>query len=205
LLNIPLKNAVTIRRFMRVFHSFKNSNKIDYMTTLKFSHSLAQIQSLLFAFAMKLTKNNREDANDFYQETVMRAFAHRERFEEGTNFKAWTTTIMRNCFINEYRKRRTRNQVEQPLEDNSEFAVRQAVRNDAGTIIMMKELRTMLDNMDDAHRVPFEMFFNGYEYREISEQLDLPMGTVKSRIFFARKKMKDMIQGSYGVDYFRRA
>lgn len=175
------------------------------MTTLKFNHSLAQIQNLLFAFAMKLTYGNREDANDLYQETVMRAFANRNRFQEGTNFKAWVTTIMRNCFINEYRKRRTRNQVEQPLEENVEFAVRQAVRNDAGTIIMMKELRIMLDNMDEAHRVPFEMFFNGFEYQEIAEKLDLPMGTVKSRIFFARKKMKDMIQSSYGVEYFRRA
>jgi RNA polymerase sigma-70 factor (ECF subfamily) len=135
----------------------------------------------------------------------MRAFASRERFQEGTNFKAWVTTIMRNCFINEYRKRRTRNQVEQPLEDNAEFAVRQAVHNDAGTIIMMKELRTMLDSMDEAHRVPFELFFNGFEYQEIAEELELPMGTVKSRIFFARKKMKDMIQGSYGLEYFRRA
>ena len=175
------------------------------MTTLKFNHSLAQIQNLLFAFAMKLTYSNREDANDLFQETVMRAFASRHRFQEGTNFKAWVTTIMRNCFINEYRKRRTRNQVEQPLEENTEFAVRQAVHNDAGTIIMMKELRIMLDSMDDAHRVPFEMFFNGFEYQEIAEELDLPMGTVKSRIFFARKKMKDMIQRSYGMEYFRRA
>lgn len=175
------------------------------MTTLKFSHSLAQTQSLLFAFAMKLNGNNREDANDLYQETVMRAYACKERFQEGSNFRAWTTTIMRNCFINEYRKRRTRNQVEQPLEDNSEFAVKQGVHNEAGTIIMMKELRTMLDTIGDAHRVPFEMFFNGYEYQEISQELNLPMGTVKSRIFFARKKMKSMIQNSYGRDYFRRA
>ena len=174
------------------------------MTILKFNHNLAQIQRLLFAFAMKLT-SNREDAKDLYQETVMRAFASKNRFEEGTNFKAWTTTIMRNCFINEYRKRRTRNLIEQPLEDNAEFCVKQAVRNDAGTIIMMKELRVMLDEMDEAHRVPFEMFFDGFEYQEIADKLNLPMGTVKSRIFFARKKMKDAIHKSYGVEYFRRA
>ncbi|MBK9018175.1 MAG: sigma-70 family RNA polymerase sigma factor [Saprospiraceae bacterium] len=175
------------------------------MTTLKFNHNLAQIQNLLLAFAMKLTFRNREDANDLYQETVMRAFAGKDRFQEGTNFKAWVTTIMRNCYINEYRKRRTRNQIEQQLEESVEVAVRQAVRDDAGTIIMMKELRIMLDSMDDTHRIPFEMFFNGFEYQEIAEALDLPMGTVKSRIFFARKKMKDMIQSSYGAEYFRRA
>lgn len=174
------------------------------MTTTRFNQNLDQIQNLLFAFAVNLT-NNREDAKDLYQDTVMRAFACQDRFEDGTNFKAWCTTIMRNCFINEYRKRCTRNRVVQPMEVNSEFAVSQAARNDAGTIIMMKELRIMLDTIDDNHRVPFEMFFNGFGYQEISEQLHLPMGTVKSRIFFARKKMKDMIQCSYGVGYFRRA
>jgi RNA polymerase sigma factor (sigma-70 family) len=176
----------------------KKTIKNDSMTTLKFNHSLTQIQGLLFAFAMKLNNNNREDANDLYQETVMRAFASMERFEEGTNFKAWTSTIMRNCFINEYRKRRTRNQVEQPLEDNSEVAVKQAVRNDAGTIIMMKELRIMLNNMSAANRIPFELHFNGFGYLEIAEQLDIPLGTVKSRIFFARKKLQNIVQGHYG-------
>jgi RNA polymerase sigma factor (sigma-70 family) len=174
------------------------------MTTLKFNHNISQIQGLLMAFAMKLT-NNREDAKDLYQETVMRAFASKERFEEGTNFKAWVTTIMRNCYINEYRKRRTRNQIEQPLEENVAFATQQSVKNNAGSDIMLKELGTMLNHMDDAHRVPFEMFFNGFEYTEIAETLDLPMGTVKSRIFFARKKMKDMIHHNYGTEYFRRA
>lgn len=174
------------------------------MTKLEFNDRCQQLQDLLFAFAMKLTKN-REDAKDLYQETVMRAFANKDRFSVGTNFKAWITTIMRNSFINEYRKRRTRNKVEQPLEENAEFAVKKAVRNDGGSIIMMKELRDMLDSMKDSHRVPFEMFFNGYEYQEISETLDLPMGTVKSRIFFARQKLKSMIRRHYGKAYFRRA
>ena len=174
------------------------------MTTLSFNHNVSKLEELLFAFAMKLTKN-REDAKDLFQETLMRAFANKDRFTAGTNFKAWITTIMRNSFINEYRKRRTRNKVEQPLEDNTEFAVKKSVRNEGGSIIMMNELRTMLDSMNDSHRVPFEMFFEGYEYQEIAEQLDLPMGTVKSRIFFARKKMKDMIEGRYGMVNFRRA
>ncbi|MEZ4953054.1 MAG: RNA polymerase sigma factor [Saprospiraceae bacterium] len=174
------------------------------MTTLNFNHNVSKIENLLFAFAMKLSKN-REDAKDLFQDTLMRAFACKERFQEGTNFKAWVTTIMRNCFINEYRKRRTRNKVEQPLEENTEFAIKKAVRNEGGSIIMMKELRNMLDCMGDSHRVPFEMFFEGYEYQEIAEHLDLPMGTVKSRIFFARKKMQAMIGNHYGMVDFRRA
>lgn len=174
------------------------------MTTLQFNNKTNQIEDILFGFAMKLTKN-REDAKDLFQETMMRAFANRDRFTMGTNFKAWMTTIMRNCYINEYRKRRTRNRVEQPIEENLEFATKKAVRNDAGTVIMMKELNHMLGSMKDSHRVPFEMFFEGFEYQEISETLDLPMGTVKSRIFFARKKMRTMISNRYGTAALRRA
>jgi RNA polymerase sigma-70 factor (ECF subfamily) len=174
------------------------------MTTLQFKHKVNQIEDLLFGFAMKLTKN-RENAKDLMQETLMRSFASKDRFTEGTNFKAWMTTIMRNCFINEYRKRRTRNKVEQPIEENLEFAAKKAVKNEAGQIIMLKELHRMLNSMKDSHKVPFEMFFNGYEYQEISKTLDLPMGTVKSRIYFARKKMKNMIVNRYGTETLRRA
>lgn len=174
------------------------------MTTYEFNNRCNRLEGLLFAFAMKLT-SNREDAKDLYQETIMRAFANKDRFTMGTNFKAWITTIMRNCFINEYRKRRTRNKVEQPLEENTEFTVKKAVGNAGPSIIMMKELGNMLNKLGDAHRVPFEMFFNGFEYQEIAEKLNLRMGTVKSRIFFARKKLKDMIQYQYGTESFRRA
>ncbi len=172
------------------------------MTTLKFNHYLAQIQHYLLAFAMNLTKD-REDAKDLYQDTVMRAFASKERFEDGTNFKAWLSTIMRNCFINEYRKRRTRTQVVQPIEDNCEVSLKQATKNEAGTIIMMKELHNMLNKLADIHRVPFEMFFKGFEYKEISEELQLPIGTVKSRIFIARQKMKEMICSNYSLGYYQ--
>jgi len=174
------------------------------MTTTEFNQQISTLESYIFGFAMKLTCN-REDAKDLYQETVLRAFNCKDRFTSGTNFKAWATTIMRNCFINEYRKRRTYNNVMQPLETSSEAVMKQAVTNAGPTIIMMKELREMLDILGDAHLVPFEMFTNGYDYQEIADQLNLPMGTVKSRIFFARKKMMKMITCNYGPAYFRRA
>ncbi len=167
------------------------------MTTIEFNSRCNTLNSLLFGFAMKLTCD-KENAKDLMQETLMRAYASLHNFTDGTNFKAWLTTIMRNCFINDYRKKRTRNKVEQPLEENIQAATTKPVKNSAPSVIMLKELRYMLDHLGDDHRVPFEMFFNGYEYQEIASKLTLPIGTVKSRIFFARKKMKDMIHGSYG-------
>jgi RNA polymerase sigma-70 factor (ECF subfamily) len=64
----------------------------------------------------------------------------------------------------------------------------------------MKELQTMIDSLEDSIRIPFVMHHEGYKYNEIAEMFDLPLGTVKSRIFFARKALKEMIQKSYG-DY----
>lgn len=86
------------------------------MNALEFNTSFAKVHDLLFSFAMKLTRN-KEDAKDLMQETTMLAFANLHRFEPGTHFKSWVSTIMRNSFINHYRKMKTRNKVEQPIED----------------------------------------------------------------------------------------
>ncbi|HKK77744.1 MAG TPA: RNA polymerase sigma factor [Saprospiraceae bacterium] len=168
------------------------------MKTAAFQKKFDELHDLLFAFAMKLTRD-KENAKDLIQETACRAFKHRNKFKEGTNFKAWLTTIMRNTFINDYRKRRTRNQVEAPIEDFL-FALenKSITGNGAKSSLMMKELTGMLDKLSDLYRVPFLLFYQGFQYHEIAKQLGIPMGTVKSRIFFARKKMKKMIVARYG-------
>jgi RNA polymerase sigma-70 factor, ECF subfamily len=107
-------------------------------------------------------------------------------------------TIMQNCFINEYRKRRTRSKIVHLMEDNMKGVMEQPVRNMGSTVIMMKELRNIMDDLCDTNRIPFELFFDGFGYQEIAEQLDVPLGTVKSRIFLARKKLKFLVQMHYG-------
>jgi len=168
------------------------------MSTADFQNKFNNLEDLLFAFAMKLTRD-KENAKDLIQETACRAFKHRHKFAQGTNFKAWLTTIMRNTFINDYRKRRTRNQVEAPIEDFLFAIENKAISNEANSSIMQKELLAMLESLSDLYKVPFLLFFQGYQYHEIAERLDIPMGTVKSRIFFARKKLKAMIQDRYGA------
>lgn len=170
------------------------------MSTLEFQQNLTFLTEPLSAFAYSLTKNS-EDAKDLYQETAFRAINNQEKFRPETNFKAWTFTIMKNIFINNYRKKVKSNTILDST-DNTFFidSGSNAVTNDASRNILMKELQVMIDSLEDNIRIPFVMHHEGYKYNEIADLFDLPLGTVKSRIFFARKALKEMIKKSYG-DY----
>ncbi|MFK8007567.1 MAG: RNA polymerase sigma factor [Saprospiraceae bacterium] len=167
------------------------------MTTIEFNQHVNKIESLLFGFAMKLTRN-KENAKDLMQETMMRCFDKKDRFQEGTNFKSWSTTVMYNSFINHYRKRKTRNKVIKPVEDFNFMVENKSMEGNAYSRIMMKELKNMVGNLKKDYKVPFNLFIEGFQYDEIAEKLDVPMGTIKSRIFYARKKLKGMCKKRYG-------
>ena len=108
---------------------------------------------------------------------------------------------MKNIFINNYRKKSKANTIVDTTDNlyfiNSSSTI---VSNGAGTNIQMDELNGMIKGLEDSIRVPFEMHYEGYKYQEIADQLELPLGTVKSRIFFARKELKSTIKHQYG-DY----
>jgi RNA polymerase sigma-70 factor, ECF subfamily len=170
------------------------------MTSFEFNHKLGGLTSVLLSFAYNLTKNS-DDAKDLYQETAFRALSNRDKFQPDTNFKAWMFTIMKNIFINNYRKRIKANTV-LDTTDNQYYlnSGSHAVPNSAEGGMMLKELDTMLTNLDDSIRVPFLMHFEGHKYQEIADDLGLPLGTVKSRIFFARKELKEQILSQYGFN-----
>ena len=165
------------------------------------SNSLHQIQveidantSSLKSFALKLTSNT-DDASDLFQDTVIRILANSEKFKEGTNFKAWSLTIMRNIFINDYRKKVRRNMIiDQTPNEYYINSGDRVVENEGEQNISIKELMGMVNTLPDDFRTPFMMAYEGYKYEEISEELDSPLGTIKSRIFFARKKLQKMYE-----------
>ena len=168
------------------------------MSTLEFDSKFDQLSNILHSFALNLTKNS-EEAKDLYQETAFRAMSNRDKFRPGTNFKAWLLTIMKNIFINNYRKKSKARTIFDSTDNmyyiNSGGAT---ISNRAESRIMMDELNHMIERLDDNLKVPFEMHYVGYKYQEIADKLDLPLGTVKSRIFFARKELKEMIADRYG-------
>ncbi len=168
------------------------------MPARDFENKFYTMTSVLKAFAYNLTKNS-EDAKDLYQETAFRAMTNRDKFKLGTNFKAWTFTIMKNIFINNYRKKMKANTITDST-DNLYYinSGKESINNGGEGNMMMKELTTMLEKLDDSIKLPFMMHYRGYKYQEIADHFQLPLGTIKSRIFFARKEMKEKINKRYG-------
>ena len=167
------------------------------MSTLEFTSQFNDIQQRLMPTAYRLT-NNVDDAKDLIQETAVRAFNNREKFQMGTNFRAWTITIMRNTFINIYRKKRNRATQSQPSDSYHFVNENHAVNNMGDSHLTMSELREILESLSETYRVPFLQYFEGFKYEEIATQMGLPVGTIKSRIHFARKFLKNAITGMYG-------
>ena len=168
------------------------------MSQMEFFKEFDGLTTLLHSFAYNLTKNG-DDAKDLYQETAFRAITNRDKFRPGTNLKAWLFTIMKNIFINNYRKKVKANTI-MDNTDNLYYlnSGRNSVKNDADANILIKELTTLIDELDESTRIPFLMHYQGFKYQEIADHLGLPLGTVKSRIFFARKDLKAQISSQYG-------
>jgi RNA polymerase sigma-70 factor (ECF subfamily) len=164
------------------------------MATREFNQMLLENTDFLKPFAVTLTKDQ-EAAKDLLQETMYRALANQEKYSVGTNIKAWLYTIMRNIFINNYRRKSKQN----TIFDNSanDFLLnynQQAVDNGAESSMRMKDVYTALHNLPDIFKQPFMLYFEGYKYHEIAEALDEPLGTIKSRIHFARRLLKEEIR-----------
>lgn len=168
------------------------------MSQPEFFTEFNRLTTLLNSFAYNLTKNS-EDAKDLYQETAFRAMTNRDKFRPGTNLKAWLFTIMKNIFINNYRKKVKANTI-MDNTDNLYYlnSGKNSIENAADSNILIKELKGMISLLDDSTRIPFLMHYQGFKYQEIADHLGLPLGTVKSRIFFARKDLKAQIARQYG-------
>ncbi len=159
------------------------------MSTSYVKDQLPTVEKYLLNFAYYMTKNNAE-AQDLYQDTVLKVLTKGHLFKKGTNFKAWCATIMRNLFINGYRRKKRANVVLDHSNNNYYINSGKTVSNDGEWKVSYKELVHLVNNLPKTLSVPFAMRFRGYKYDEIAKELDLPMGTVKSRIFLARRQLK---------------
>ena len=162
--------------------------------TATFTQNILSMQNELRSFAMKLTCDY-EDANDLLQDTTLKGLDNEDKYEQETNFKGWIYTIMRNIFINNYRKN-LRDQTFVDKTDNQYFlnSSSDLAVDSMESAYDVKEMNRVVNSMPKEYRIPFSMFVAGFKYREISDKLNLPIGTVKSRIFFTRQKLQTALK-----------
>ena len=164
------------------------------MSTFEFNQLLLANAEFLRPFAITLTRDN-ETAKDLFQETLFRALANKEKYNVGTNIKAWLYTIMRNVFINNYRRKARQNTVLDNTPNDFLLDYNQTVSNNgAEATIHLKEIQAAIYELPGIFSQPFMLYFDGYKYHEIADMLKEPLGTIKSRIHFARKLLKAQIQ-----------
>jgi RNA polymerase sigma-70 factor (ECF subfamily) len=159
-----------------------------------FETKLVDLQNNMLNYALTLT-TNREEAKDLLQETTLRALDNKDKYYENVNFKGWVFTIMHNIFVNNYR-RAVRSQT---MVDQTDNLYHLNMPQDSGFdnpegSYTIAEITRVINNFADEYRVPFTMHVSGYKYEEIAQELQLPIGTVKSRIFFARKRLQELLK-----------
>lgn len=164
------------------------------MNLIQFQKSLLKLEDKLYYFALSLTADP-ERAQDLLQETYLKALTYREKFRDNTNFKAWIYTIMKNTFINDYRRNiKTKTTFDFSNNDYLLNISKDTHFPSPDSIHAEKEILKNIYRLDKEFREPFLMFLNGFKYKEIAAKLGLPLGTVKSRIFFTRKKLEKWLK-----------
>jgi RNA polymerase sigma-70 factor (ECF subfamily) len=164
------------------------------MSTVEFNQMLVNNAEFLKPFAITLTRDS-EAAKDLFQETLFRALSNKDKYSVGTNIKAWLYTIMRNIFINNYRRKVKQNTIFDSTPND--FLINQTqsvVANNAESNLRLKDIQEAIHNLPQIFRNPFLLYFDGFKYHEIADMLGEPLGTIKSRIHFARKLLKTQIE-----------
>ncbi|MDR3704851.1 MAG: RNA polymerase sigma factor [Paludibacteraceae bacterium] len=164
------------------------------MRKLDFEAKLLGLQDNMFNFAYSLTLN-RDEAKDLLQETTLKVLNNEEKFVDDTNFKGWVLTIMKNIFINNYRKVLR----DQTMVDHTDNLYYLNIPKESGFetpegSYAIGEINKCINSFTDEYRLPFSMHVAGFKYHEIAEKMNLPIGTVKSRIFFARQRLQESLK-----------
>jgi len=160
------------------------------MSSNTFHTSIIQMEQALKFFALKFTQNSNEIA-DLVQETMLKALLNKDKYTPDTNLKAWLFTILKNQFINEYRKK---SRTIEYLDKKAKHSEIDSLHNKAGfesdSGLNIDDIRKSINSLEKNYRLPLQMYLHGYKYKDIAEVLEIPLGTVKRRIFSSRKKLE---------------
>lgn len=175
----------------------------DHSGGWNFEAEVLPFMDSLYSTAYRMSRN-RQDAEDLLQETYLRAYKYYDKFQEGTNFKAWLFKILKNTFINRYRKRQR-----QPLKNSfdeiegsfelklleSPLTARGATPEEELMVDALdQDVQQALEALPEDYRMAVELAdLQGLSYREIADQLGIPLGTVMSRLYRGRRKLEAVL------------
>jgi RNA polymerase sigma factor (sigma-70 family) len=162
------------------------------MSTIEFNQLLVSHSDRLNFFAINFTRDV-EEAKDLLQDTMYRAMTYREKFNEGSNIQAWLFTIMRNIFINRYRRRALGKKIFQPNPAGLQDYRSPASGDLTESRLRSKEIQEAVHTLPPIVQIPFRLYLEGYQYQEIAKMMEIATGTIKSRIHSARKSLKQKI------------
>ena len=185
-----MSNAGTFSILILLYEYINQLEQHTMKTAETFKQRLLGLQGNLLSFAYQLT-TDKEEARDLLQDTTLKALDNEGKYVDNVNFKGWVFTIMRNIFINNYRKVVRSSTVVDKTEDLYHLNLPQdsGFQTPEGSFAAM-EITKAINSFSDEYRVPFSMHVAGYKYNEIAEKMNLHLGTVKSRIFLARQKLQ---------------
>ncbi len=160
------------------------------MNNPEFHERLTDSMTTMMKYAHRFTPDS-DKAEELLQETMLKALTSKDKYRSDDNFNGWLCTIMHNTYLNMLRSRII-------YLDEREIAITYAGRSSYfDTAFDYKELRRLVTTLPYELRVPFMLHVKGFKYEEITLMLDLPLGTVKSRIFTARERLRKMLGGNY--------
>lgn len=165
------------------------------MTQAEFRAQVISLDASLKLFTRRFT-NDRDESLDLVQDTILKALRYQEKFRENTNLKGWLFTIMRNTFINDYRKEKKTRKVNDTTRDMHFLNMAEThTFNTPDANFEYEDIWKNVHEIREEWLIPFKMHASGYKYHEISKHLKLPVGTVKNRIFNARKEIQRKLHG----------
>ncbi len=172
------------------------------MTQIEFNKMVDSHSVSLKMHALNFTKDV-EDANDLVQDTMLKAIRFYQTFQEGTNFKGWLFVIMKNTFINNYRKTaKSKSLIIQDEEISSLNLLYSAHKNGSVSKMIVDDIQKALNHLPEVYSVPFIKYFEGFKYHEIALELQIPLGTVKTRIHVAREMLKKYLKTYSKMDQY---
>ncbi len=169
----------------------------------------------LYNTAYRMSRNA-EDAEDLVQETYLKAYKNFDKFETGTNLKAWLFKIMKNTFINSYRKKQLVPpqsdfaDIEESFESQVSDEVTRQIKNPETELlenVLDEDVQRALDSLPQDYRMVVLLAdLEGFSYKEIAEILEIPQGTVMSRLYRGRRLLEDaLLRYARGHGYMRNA